>query len=690
MKAFVPNPGPDEILRLTTERFQVALKNSPVVVFNQDRDLRYTWIYNPALGYRAEDVIGKLDRDIFEREEDARLLSCIKGRVVDTGQGERQEVQVRYQGTDLWFDLTVEPLRDADGGIIGVTCAAVDITKSKAIEQELRQSKEAVARERELLTRVINNIPVMLCFYDPDLNLFRINRSFQDVLGWSEADVNEGDLMAKAYPDPEYRKAAADYMRSQVPGWREWVTTAKDGTRIPGDWANIQISDRKSLGIGIDARERKCQERKLARHAERQSLLLEVVSSILLEGFDEAALARLVFARVGAHLDAELGFNYRLDSESGELRLVACCGVPTHVEEQIRRLEPGQAFCGEVAATGKPVCADEALIEQDDRAVLIRRMGVHAYTCHPLFDRDGQVLGTLSMGSRSRRGFDQEETDFLQTLCYFLSLVWERGLAEREVLRLNASLEQRVQQRTAELGQANEALLKSNLDLQQFAHVAAHDMQTPLRSIASFAQLLLKDYGGRLDANADLYIHQVVDNTKRLQMLITDLLAYSRLDSQARPLEVTDLNQVFEEVAATLALPIREAGAQVTRDELPTVPADRIQIAQVLQNLIENGLRYNRSGAPRIHVSAEEQEGGWRLSVQDNGIGIPEKHRERIFEIFRRLHTYQEYPGSGIGLAICHRVVERHGGRIWVESAPEGQGSVFHFTLPAVERPVKP
>ncbi|HZX32863.1 MAG TPA: ATP-binding protein [Rhodocyclaceae bacterium] len=688
MKAFVPSPDPDEVLRLTTERFQVALKNSPVVVFNQDRELRYTWIYNPALGYQPEDMIGKQDADVFEREEDARLLSSIKGRVIDTGRGERQEVQIRYQGADLWFDLTVEPLRDAEGGIVGVTCAAVDVTQSKAIEQELRQSKEAVARERELLSRVINNIPVMLCFYDPDVNLFRVNRFFQEVLGWTEDDVNEGDLMAKAYPDPEYRQAAIDYMRSLAPGWREWITTAKDGSRIPGDWANIQISDRKSLGIGIDARERKAQERKLARQAERQSLLLEVVSCILQEAFDEAVLARLVFARVGAHLDADVGCNYRLDSASGELHLVACCGVPPRVEEHIRRLGPGQAICGEVAATGKPLCADEAMIERDDRAVLIRRMGVRAYTCHPLFARDGRVLGTLSMGSRSRRSFDPEETDFLQTLCYFLSLAWERGLAEREVLRLNASLEQRVQQRTAELGQANEALLKSNLDLQQFAHVAAHDMQTPLRSIASFAQLLLKDYGGRLEPNADLYIHQVVDNTRRLQLLITDLLAYSRLDSQARPLEPTDLNQVFEEVAATLALPIREAGAQVTRGELPTLPADRIQIAQVLQNLIENGLRYNRSGAPRIHVSAEKKDGEWRLSVRDNGIGIPEKHRERIFEIFRRLHTYQEYPGSGIGLAICHRIVERHGGRIWVESAPE-QGSVFHFTLPAGSGPVK-
>ncbi|HJW25014.1 MAG TPA: ATP-binding protein [Rhodocyclaceae bacterium] len=673
---------PQEALRLATEHFQAALRNSPVVVFNQDADLRYTWIYNPCLVKRAEDLIGKRDEDVFERPEDVRLLTAIKSRVLATGQGLRQEVELSHGGIERCFDLIVEPLRDGAGRIVGVTCAAVDVTERKAVERELRLSREALAHDRELLIRVMNSVPVMLCFYDPELQRFHINRHFEAVLGWDEADVNDGDFMAKVYPDPAYRAAAVAYMRSLAPGWREWLTSAKDGSRIPADWANIQISDNKSLGIGIDMRQRRALEESSARQAERRSLLLDVVSGLLQTEFDEAALARMVFDKVGAHLDADLGFNYRYDPEQGCLNLVATFGIPPDAQEPIRRVEREQAFCGIVAATGQSVCVDAERIARDGRGLLVRRLGARAYTCHPLFSRDGRVLGTLSMGSRRRRSFDPEESDFLRTLCYFLALAWERGQAEREVLRLNALLERRVEERTAELERANEALLKSNLDLQQFAHVAAHDMQTPLRSIAGFAQLLCKDYEGRLDPNADLYLHQVVGNTRRLQLLIQDLLAYSRLDSQARPFEPTDLNQVFDEVLATLASPIRESGAEVTSGPLPTLAVDRIQIAQVLQNLIENGLKYNREKTPRVRVSAEFQDGEWLFEVRDNGIGIPAHQRERIFEIFRRLHTYQEYPGSGIGLAICHRIVERHGGRIWVEPGPEG-GSVFHFTLPA-------
>ena len=673
---------PQEHLRLATECFQAALRHAPVVVFNQDADLRYTWIYNPCIVDRAEDLIGKRDEDIFERPEDVRLLAALKGQVLATGQGQRREVVLSHGGTERCFDLIVEPLRDAAGSISGVTCAAVDITERKAVERELRLSRETLAHDQELLSRVMDNVPVMLCFYDPELRRFHINRHFEAVLGWNEADVNEGDFMAKAYPDPAYRAAAVAYMHSLAPGWREWLITAKDGSRIPADWANIQISDSRSLGIGVDVRQRKLLEDGAARQAERRSLLLDVVSSLLQMDFDEAALARMVFEKVSAHLDADLGFNYRYDPDQGCLNLVASFGIPADSQELIRWVERDQSFCGIVAASGQSVCVDAERIARDGRGLMVRRLGARAYTCHPLFARDGRVLGTLSMGSRRRRSFDPEEANFLRTLCYFVALAWERGQAEREVLRLNALLERRVEERTAELGRANEALLKSNLDLQQFAHVAAHDMQTPLRSIAGFAQLLCKDYEGRLDPNADLYLHQVVGNTRRLQLLIQDLLAYSRLDSQARPFESTDLNQVFEEVVATLAMPIRERGADVSKGLLPTLAVDRIQIAQVLQNLIENGLKYNREPMPRVRVSAEPRSGEWLFEVRDNGIGIPAHQRERIFEIFRRLHTYQEYPGSGIGLAICHRIVERHGGRIWMEPATEG-GSAFRFTLPA-------
>lgn len=229
--------------------------------------------------------------------------------------------------------------------------------------------------------------------------------------------------------------------------------------------------------------------------------------------------------------------------------------------------------------------------------------------------------------------------------------------------------------------QTQEELARSNRDLEQFAYVASHDLQEPLRMVAAYTQLLAERYQGKLDANADKYIHYAVDGALRMQTLVQDLLAFSRVGRNGRIPVPVDMNGVVQLVLSNLRTVIRETNAQVDLRQLPEVVVDATQMVQLFQNLIGNALKFRGCGAPRISITAERNEGEWTLAVTDNGIGIAPEHAETVFVIFKRLHTQAEYPGSGIGLAICKKIVEQHGGRIWVESQP-GQGSAFKFTLP--------
>lgn len=240
--------------------------------------------------------------------------------------------------------------------------------------------------------------------------------------------------------------------------------------------------------------------------------------------------------------------------------------------------------------------------------------------------------------------------------------------------------ERRWAQKAAERNAAE--LARSNADLEQFAYVASHDLQEPLRMIVSYLQLLERRYRGRLDADADDFIHYAVDGAKRMQTLINDLLTYSRAGRRKREFAPVDMGAVFDRAVANLRAAVEESEAVVTRDaDLPLVMGDAGQLGQLLQNLVANAIKFRGPEPPRVHLAVERREHEWVFSLSDNGIGISPEFFERIFVIFQRLHSHQRYPGTGIGLAICKRIVERHGGKLWVESQPD-RGSTFHFTLP--------
>ncbi len=260
-----------------------------------------------------------------------------------------------------------------------------------------------------------------------------------------------------------------------------------------------------------------------------------------------------------------------------------------------------------------------------------------------LKDEEGNIIGTLSSG--------EDITD--------------RKRAEKESKHL-----------------ADE-LARSNSDLKQFAYVASHDLQEPLRVISGFVKLLAKRYKGKLDDRAEEFIDHTIDGVQRMEMLIGDLLEYSKVQLEGMVLKPADCNLLVEKSLKNLGSAVEESGAMVTHGSLPTVMADASQLSRVFQNLIGNAIKFHGEDAPKVHISAEKKEDEWFFSVRDNGVGINPDQAERIFVIFQRLHTKEEYPGTGLGLSICKRIIERHGGRIWVESE-SGKGSTFFFTLPAL------
>lgn len=357
--------------------------------------------------------------------------------------------------------------------------------------------------------------------------------------------------------------------------------------------------------------------------------------------------------------------------ESGGLVRTAEAGLGGAFTPVIEQLERGDLTdCGQ-----KALAQSEVIVTEDPLSTCIgcplveKRGGSGALTVR--FEYAGKVYGLLCVSIPVKLVADREEHVLFKEVAGDIAFALHSIELE----------ERRKQQAEAKLKQTVTDLERSNTELEQFVYVASHDLQEPLRMVSSYVQLLARRYKGRLDDDADDFIAFAVDGARYMQTLINDLLTCSRVGTRGKPFEPADCEAVLEQTLTNLQIVIEDSGAVVTHDVLPTVMADGSQLVQLFQNLIDNAIKFRGGEPPRIHISAEQKGDEWIFSVRDNGIGIDPEFFERIFIIFQRLHGVNEHSGTGIGLAICKKIVERHDGRIRVESEP-GKGSVFYFTIP--------
>ncbi|HET7365955.1 MAG TPA: PAS domain S-box protein [Burkholderiales bacterium] len=624
-------------LRDSEERYRRTFELAGSGLAHVDLDGRFMRVNRrlcEMFGYSAAELVGMLVKDLSHPGDrdavDERRRKLIAGEL-DTLRLEKR--YLRKDGMTVWMNVAIALERDAAGQPLYAISVLDDITARKHAEEALRESEERYRRTFELAGSGIAHIGL-------DRKFIRVNRRLCEILGYPGHELI--GMTGRQISHPEDLDVINAQRKRLYAGEIDHVHVEKRYLRKDGSTVWVAFSmvlernaeGRPAYEIAIfdDITERKNAERALRESEERFRSLTQLSSDWYWEQDETFALrfmSRRMAEKTGLDAAAFIG---RKRWDQPALNLTDEDWARHRV--QLERHEPFRDFEMERAnATG------------GTRWVSV--------TGEPVYDESGKFRGYRGVGSD----------------------VTERKRAEAELRRAHD-----------ELAKKAEELQRSNAELEQFAYVASHDLQEPLRMVSSYTQLLAKRYKAELPADAQEFMHFTVDGAARMKQLIEDLLAYSRVGTKGKELVPVSLDAPLKRALTNLRAAIEESGASVSADALPTVDADEMQLAQVFQNLIGNALKFRGKQAPRIHVGALEQAGEWHISVADNGIGIEPQYFERIFMVFQRLHAMGEYPGTGIGLAICKKVAERHGGRIWVTSTP-GAGSTFHFTLPKKEFP---
>jgi PAS domain S-box-containing protein len=605
-------------------------------------------------GYAREDLIGTDFSRYFTEPERAKAGY---EQVFRTGSVRDYELEIRHKDgpvTPVLYNATV--YRDISGHIAGVFAAARDITERKRAEETIRQ---AYAYNRSLIEASLDPLVTI----DPDGTITDVNDATVKATGFTREALIGTDF-SRYFTEPERAKAGYEQVfRTGSVRDYELEIRHKDGPVTPVLYNATVFRDETGHIAGVFASARDIAERKKAEETIR---LANAYNRSLIE----ASLDPLVTINPDGTISDVNATTVRVTGVTREDL------IGTYFSNYFTDPERAKAGYKQVFRDGTVTDYELEIRHRNGRITPV------LYNATVFRDESGDVAGVFA-AARDITERKRAEEALMKAYNELDDRVKERTA---ELLVANRHLEQEIAEHKAtadELRRKSEELTRSNLELQQFAYVASHDLQEPLRAISGFTELLEKRYKGHIDEKADKYINFIVDGTKQMDQIIHDLLAYSRVQTKAQEFGLIDTNKALDQALSNLHSSIRESGAIITRDPLPEIYADGTQITQVFQNLIGNALKFQKPGiTPVIHISATCDDGTWRFSVTDNGIGIELRFADRIFMIFQRLHAKGEYEGTGIGLAICKRIVERHGGEISVQSEP-GAGSTFSFTIPS-------
>jgi PAS domain S-box-containing protein len=637
-------------------RYRGLLEAAPdaMVVVNQSGEILLVNVQaEKKFGYRRDELIGQKVKDIIPEGFAERLIADAARSTADAlaqHMGTGIELSGRRKdGSEFPIEIMLSPLESAEG--ILVTAAIRNISARKDAEKHLAQME---GRYRGLLEAA----PDAMVVVNQGGEIVLVNVQAEKQFGYPRDEL-VGQKVKNIIPEgfaerliSDATRSAADALAQQIGMGIELSGRRKDGSEFP---IEIMLSPLESAeGILVTAAIRNIGGRKAA---EKHLVQMEGRYRGLLEAAPDAmVVVNQTGEIVLLNVQAEKQFGYRRDELLGQ---------------RMKNIIP-EGFAERLVADASRSVAD-ALAQQIGMGIELsgRRKDGSEFPIEimlsPLESAEG-ILVTAAIRNISARKKSERDNTQLEN--------------QATVMRsAHDELELRVSERTKELAFANQILEQSNLELKQFAYIASHDLQSPLRSISGFVQLLKMEYEDKLSEEAVDWIRRTVRSIAQMQTLIRDLLSYSRVDARSVPFTQIPFLDIVNDALTLLESSIRDSGGRVTWDQLPVIMGDRSQLVQLIQNLIGNGLTYRGDKPPHIHLSAERSGKEWVFSVCDNGIGIDPKHYGQIFEIFKRLHDQKDYPGTGIGLAVCRRVVIRHGGRIWVQSEP-GHGSTFFFTIP--------